>query len=137
LQAGREILRKSPDPRKYGPYGPIHIDGFPVPRGVPIPRVIRKLRPHATLINFNGYVVVQMQGGIGDFGVKIYPEGFSRPSRYFRFGNRELLSGLWYFDDRYNHDREYNKRIDALMQEGKWEDPDKSTADQQQHRRVG
>ncbi|UCF16504.1 MAG: hypothetical protein JSW59_03410 [Phycisphaerales bacterium] len=103
-EAGREILRKGPEPRKYRPIGPIHIDGFPVPRGVPIPRVIRKLRPHAVLINFNGYVVLHMQEGLANFGVKIYPEGFSRPSRHFRYGNRELLPGLWYYDHRYRSD---------------------------------
>ncbi|MHC4354354.1 MAG: hypothetical protein ACYS0H_16760 [Planctomycetota bacterium] len=37
LKAGREILSNGPDPKKYRPFGPIHIDGFPVPRGVPIP----------------------------------------------------------------------------------------------------
>ena len=98
--------------------GPIHIDGFPVPRGVPIPMVIHKLRPHACLINFNGYVILQMQGSIGDFVVKIYPEGFSRPSRYFRYGKRELLAGLWYYDYGYSHDLQYNKRIDKIIREG-------------------
>jgi len=124
LEAGREILSKGPkDPMKYRPRGPIHIDGFPVPRGVPIPRVIRKLRPHACLINFNGYVVLHMHEGLATFGVKIYPEGFSRSRRYFSYGNRELLPGLWYYDGKYNHDPEYNERIDKIMQEGKWEEP--------------
>ena len=135
LQAGRQILRQGPkDPMNYRPYGPIHIDGFPVPRGVPIPKVIRKLRPHACLINFNGHVVVQMQGGIADFGVKIYPEGFSRPSRYFKYGNKELLPGLWYYDYRYSHDPEYNKRIDEIMQTGRWPEPNKESRTQETER---
>lgn len=71
LQAGREILSNGPDPKKYRPYGPIHIDGFPVPRGVPIPRIIWRLRPHAVLINFNGYLVLHMTEGIANYGVKI------------------------------------------------------------------
>ena len=125
LKAGREILSNGPDPRKYRPFGPIHIDGFPVPRGVPIPRVIRKLRPHAVLINFNGYLVLHMREGIENYGVKVYPEGFKTPGDPFRYGHRELLPGLWYYDYRYRHDPQYNKRIDALMQEGKWEDSDK------------
>lgn len=124
LAAGREILRLGPnDPMKYMPRGPIHIDGFAVPRGVPIPRVIRKLRPHACLINFNGYVVLQMQEGLTTFGVKIYPEGFKTPRRYFKPGNRELLRGLWYYDYRYRRDPAYNKKIDEIIQTGKWPEP--------------
>jgi len=74
-------------------------------------------------LNFNGYVVLHMHEGLATFGVKIYPEGFSRPRRYFSYGNRELLPGLWYYDGKYNHDPEYNERIDKIMQEGKWEEP--------------
>ncbi len=126
LKAGREILRQGPkDPWNYRPLGPVHIDGFPVPGGVRIPKVIRKLRPHATLINFNGFVVLRMEWGVAGFGVKIYPEGFSRPRRDFRYGNRELLPGLWYFDDRYNNDPEYNRRIDEIIQKGRWEESNK------------
>ncbi|MHC4464560.1 MAG: hypothetical protein ACYTEK_26605 [Planctomycetota bacterium] len=124
LMAGREILRQGPkDPMNYQYLGPMHIDGFPVPRGVRIPKIIRKLRPHASLINFNGFVVLQMRGGIGDFGVRIYPEGFSAPRRYFQHGNRELLSGLWYYDYEYSHNPEYDKRIDQIIQTGRWEEP--------------
>ena len=117
LEAGREILKNGPDPSKYRPFGPIHIDGFPVPGGVPIPRVIRKLRPHAVLINFNGYVVLHMQEGLANYGVKIYPEGFEKP-RYplFRYGNRELLPGLWYYDHRYRQDPAYNEKISEILQ---------------------
>jgi len=62
LKAGRQILSQGPkDPMNYRYYRPQHIDGFPVPRGVRIPKVIRKLKPHASLINRNGYVVLQMQ----------------------------------------------------------------------------
>ena len=123
LQAGREILSNGPDPKNYRPYGPIHIDGFPVPRGVPIPRVIWRLRPHAVLINFNGYLVLHMTEGMANYGVKIYPEGFKAPGDRFRYGHRELLPGLWYYDDRYRRDPAYNQKIDAIIQTGKWPEP--------------
>jgi hypothetical protein len=124
LKAGREILRQGPkDPMNYRYFGPMHIDGFPVPRAVCIPKVIRKLRPHASLINFNGYVVLQMQGGMADFGVKIYPEGFREPRGYFEYGNRELLPGLWYYDYEYSDNPEYDKRIDEIIKKGRWEEP--------------
>ncbi len=124
LKAGRQILSQGPkDPMNYRYYGPMHIDGFPVPRRVRIPKVIRKLRPHAILINFNGYVVLQMQGGIADFGVRIYPEGFKEPHRYFIYGDRELLPGLWYYDENYNYYTEYDKIVDEIIKNGKWEEP--------------
>jgi len=119
LKAGREILSKGPDPKKYRPFGPIHIDGFSVPRGVPIPRVIRKLRPHAVLINFNGYVVLHMTEGIENYGVKIYPDGFKTPRAPFRYGHRELLPGLWYYDYRCRRNPSYNKKIDEIVQTGR------------------
>ena len=125
LKAGREILRQGPkDPMNYRPRGPIHILGFPVPRGVRIPKVVRKLRPHATLINFDGYVVLQMEEGIMGFGVKIYPEGYKKPpNRYYGYGNRELLPGLWYYDDKYGQIPGYGKKIDEVIETGKWEEP--------------
>jgi hypothetical protein len=120
LKAGRDILKQGPkDPWNYRPLGPIHINGFPVPSGVRIPKIIRKLRPYATLINFYGYVVVQMKEGVVGFGVKIYPEGFKEPHRDFEYGNRELLPGLWYFDDEYSHDPEYDKKIDEIIKKGR------------------
>lgn len=128
LKAGREILSQGPkDLKNYRYFGPMHINGFPVPRGVPIPKVIRKLRPYATLINFNGFIVVQMEEGLVGFGVKIYPEGFKEPHRDFEYGNKELLPGLWYFDEKYDADPQYDRKIDTIIQQGRWEEPNNTT----------
>ena len=125
LKAGREILRQGPkDPWNYPFIGIQHIDGFPVPREVPIPKVVHQLRPHANLINRNGYFVLQMEETAKGFGVKIYPEGFKTPRYYgFKYGNRELIPGLWYYDDEYDLIPEYNNTIDYIIQKGKWPDP--------------
>ncbi|MBN1805268.1 MAG: hypothetical protein JW837_08465 [Sedimentisphaerales bacterium] len=59
LEAGRDILRQGPrNPKAYR--GPMSIDGFPVPGYVRIPKVIKRLGPRASLINFAGYVILQM-----------------------------------------------------------------------------
>jgi hypothetical protein len=127
LKAGRQILSQGPkDPMNYRYYGPQHIEGFPAPRGVPIPKVIRRLRPHANLINRSGYVVLQMQGGSTDFGVRIYPEGFKGYRYYFTSGNRELLPGLEYYDYKYDYIPEYDKIIDEIIKNGKWEEPNQT-----------
>jgi hypothetical protein len=131
LKAGRQILIQGPkDPMNYRYYGPQHIEGFPVPRGVRIPKVIRKLRPHASLINRNGYVVLQMQGDLTDFGVRIYPEGFKGRRYYFTSGNRELLPGLEYYDYKYDRIPEYDKIIDEIIKNGKWEEPNQTDRSQ-------
>jgi len=126
LKAGRQILSQGPkDTMNYRYYGIIYLGGFPVPRGVRIPKVIRKLRTYDTRINFTGYLFLEMQGGVTGFGVRIYPEGFKAPSRYFSYGDRELLPGLEYYDYKYNRIPEYDKRIDEIIKKGKWEEPDK------------
>lgn len=126
LKAGRQILSQGPkDTMNYRYYGIIYLSGFSVPRGVRIPKVIRKLRTYATSINFTGYLFLEMQGGVTGFGVRIYPEDFKAPSRYFSYGDRELLPGLEYYDYKYNRIPEYDKRIDEIIKKGKWEEPDK------------
>lgn len=124
LVAGREVLQQAPKDIMVRPSVPYHIDGFPVPRSVRIPKAIRKLRPHATLINFNRFLVLQMQTGFGDFGVRIYPEGFKAPDpRYFRYGSRLLIPGLWYYDREYEDRPVYQKWIDQIIQTGRWSEP--------------
>lgn len=126
LKAGREILRQSPDPRRYMPVGPFHVLGFPVPRYVHIPKVVHQLRPHAIYINFDGYTVLQMEEGVTGYGLKIYPEGFKIKRRDFQYVNRELFPGLWYFDEKYERNPEYGKTIDYIIQNGKWPDPNQT-----------
>lgn len=127
LKAGREILRQGPKDLKHYIYlGPMHINGFPVPRGIPIPKVIRRLKPYGTFMNFNGYIVVQMKEGVIGFGVKIYPEGFKPPSLPFEYGNKELLPGLWYCDERYDTDPEYDKKVDMVILKGTWDEPNQA-----------
>ena len=62
---------------------------------------------------------MEMHGGMDHFGVRIYPEDFNEPDRYFKYVDRELLPGLWYYDDGYIHNPEYDKRIDTLIEENK------------------
>jgi hypothetical protein len=124
LEAGREILSQGPkDLKNYRYYGPMHIDGFPVPRNVRIPKVVKKLRPHAVLINYSGYVVLQMQGSTSDFGVRIYPENFKGKTHYFTPGKKELLPGLEYYDYKYRHIPQYDKVLDYVIQNKKWIEP--------------
>ena len=48
-----------------------------------------------------------------------YTEDFKEPWPNFKFGDKELLPGLWYYDDLYQGDRKYDERIQALLKKRK------------------
>jgi len=116
LDAGRQVLRQAPiesqteDGRK--PSG--HL---PVPKAVEIPKAIRRLKPHGLFVDYDGYVTMEMHGGMDHFGIRIYPADFNEPEPNFFYGHRKLVEGLWYYDDGYLHNPEYDKRIDAIIEE--------------------
>ncbi len=119
LNAGREILSQVPKDRlNPRPGGPRILGEFGVPEGVQIPQAIRDLKC-GCLISYDGYVTLEMHGGMDHFGVRIYPEDYKEPDRYFKYGDRELLTGLWYYDDGYVNNPEYDKRISKLIDEHK------------------
>jgi len=113
LEAGREVLSQvhiEPDPDGIGRLG-----AFSVPKGVKIPKAIRKLRPRGLCVTYDGCLVIAMSSAIDHFGVRIYPEGFQPPEPGFRYGDRKLLDGLWYYDEGYRHNPRYDEQIDALL----------------------
>ena len=84
------------------------------------PKPILELAPTYVYIDENdsGRVMVEMHGGFDHFGVEAYAEDYKKPS-YFEYREKELLPGLWYYDDGYIHNPEYDKRIDTLIEENK------------------
>ena len=123
LKAGREILSKIPKDRLNNPYadGSTFSGSLNVPKEIQIPQAIKDLKSSYVVryvvydSHLSIFLLLQMHWGMDHFGVKIYPEDFKKPDDYFEYGNRELLPGLWYYDDRYLHNPEYDKRIDELM----------------------
>jgi len=120
LKAGREILNQIPKDRlNPRPDGIRHLGDIGVPNGVQIPRAIQDLKPCGCLISLDGYLTLEMHGGMDHFGVRIYPVDYKEPERNFKYDNRELLPGLWYYDDGYYYNPEYDKRISKLIDEHK------------------
>jgi len=122
LKAGREILSQVPkDILNPQPNGIRHIGDIGLPSGVDIPQAIRDLKPRGCLVSLDGYLTLEMHGGMDHFGVQIYPEDFKEPEELgsnFKYGDRELLPGLWYYDEGYLYGpEEYDKRIDELIEE--------------------
>ena len=87
---------------------------YMVPEESQLPEVIRALRPRIVGCNKDGVVLIEMYTGWWPLGVCAYPDGYRKPS-YAR-GDRELLEGLWYYEDGYRVDpNACDKMIDELL----------------------
>lgn len=129
LKAGREILSHFPKDRLLlnpPPDEIRHLDilKFVLPKEVQIPQAILDLKPYVCLISHDGYLTVEMHGGwdhikreMSHFGVNIYPEDFKESDRNFKYGDRELIPGLWYYDEGYLRNPEFDEIIQKLIEE--------------------
>jgi len=115
-EAGRQTLRQvSMGNTKPGRYK-VRCDPH-LPKGLRFPEPILGLSPRAVTIR-DEYMIIEMHGAMWHFGVFVYPEDFTEPYSGFDYGDRKLLEGLWYYDDEYVHDPEYDKVIEAMLQRG-------------------
>lgn len=78
-----------------------------------LPEPIPSLRPHHVAVYRDGRVRIEMYTGWSPLGVYASPTGHEKLS--VKYGQRRLLEGLWYYDDGYRFDPEYDRRIDALL----------------------
>ena len=123
LNAGREILSKANV--EYEIINGIRTDRFhDLPKDVEVPKVIRRLTliglPGIHIHNYGYIRIVVGKNRDNLFGVHIYPEDFKEPYVNYGYGNKELMSGLWYFDIGYVEDPEYDKVIDSIIKNGKF-----------------
>jgi hypothetical protein len=66
-----------------------------------------------------------MLGPIGHFGLQACPEADQNRSGA-EYDNKELVPGLWHYEDGYDEDAEYEKIIEALRpkrQQAYWDQP--------------
>jgi hypothetical protein len=85
-----------------------------------LPKPILDLEPSAVFTpNPIEYIRLEMAGGANHFRVRAYPENFQKPFANFEYGDKELIPGLWYYDDGYHQNPEYGKKIEDLMQKHK------------------
>ena len=85
------------------------------------PQVILDLRPKYVYIDENDSrrVSIPIFGGFDHFGVTAYTEDYMESGPKHKYGDRELIPGLWYYDDGYLDDPEYDKKIDKLIEKHK------------------
>lgn len=118
LKACRELSRRvAAEDLKSGTYR-IRTDRDPAISQFPQP--ILDLKPNYVYIDENdsGRVMLEMHGGFAHFGVLAYTEDYKKPS-WSEYGDKELIPGLWYYDDGYNENPKYDKTIETLRPKGK------------------
>ena len=99
-----------------------------IPKDVKLPKYIRKLK--LRLFGLSGNIKIfddhclKISFGnrsSGNFGVLIYPKDFNEPHKYFYYGDKELLPGLWYFDDGYDEfGSVYKGKIENMVRKNKY-----------------
>ncbi len=109
LDACRELTRQVRSGQlEAGVYGAPEMLRFPEP--------IPTLRPKFVTLDRDGVVMIEMGFGMWPLGVQTYPEDYPKYPPPFRYGDRELVKGLWYYEDGYSlHPKEYDRRIDQLL----------------------
>jgi hypothetical protein len=63
------------------------------------PQIILHLKPSYVTISENGTILIELLGGLGHVGVIAYPKDFKPPYKDFKYGDKELVPGLWYYED--------------------------------------
>lgn len=89
----------------------------PHPEVSQFPQLILDLDPMFIETASDGRVGVGMLGGFHHYGVTAYPENYEKPSQSFKFGDKKIIDGLWYYEDGYNP--RYDRKINALIKKGK------------------
>lgn len=88
----------------------------PDPQVDKFPKIILDVDPTYLEITNDGVVILELFGGLDHFGVYAYPEYFDGPFDDYEYGDRKLIDGLWYYDDGYYNNPEYDKTIEALLE---------------------
>lgn len=101
--------------------GQYYIRTHPERQAEHFPKVILDLSPVHVYIDENdsGRVMLPMAAGLDHFGVTAYTEDYMKSNPKQKYGDRELIPGLWYYDDGYLDDPEYEKKIYKLIKEHK------------------
>ncbi len=89
------------------------------PEVATFPKFLLDLNPSGIIVGDDGRICVAMAGGLDHFGLVAFPEGYRIPNRPDSPPDaKELIPGLWYYDDGYREYREmgkdYDKHLEAL-----------------------
>lgn len=93
----------------------------PDPEALRFPQPILDLEATRVVINNDGRVAVELGGSLHHFGVFAYPEDYEYEEPLSRYGDKDLILGLWYYNDGYHERPGFGDDIDALIENGKRE----------------
>lgn len=124
LEAGREVLSKAQIDEVMW-MGDHKQTFYKLPKDIKIPKIIRRLSlfgsPIVRVSDDYYALSIAINNRVSCVGVTIYPKDFNEPENKFNNDNKELLPGLWYFDEEYNYDPNgYDKVINSIMKTGKY-----------------
>ena len=119
LEACREISRMFADGELKKHQYQVRDYPDPDPAISSFPQVILDLEPSYINLIPKGRVTLELCGGFDHFGVYAFTEDFKPPFSDYHYGDRELVPGLWYYDDGYENNPEYDKTIEAFIQKKK------------------
>ena len=71
------------------------------------------------LVHGNGGATIKMGDTFRHFGVHALSKDYEEHHPNATCGNCELVRGLWYYDDRYNRDKNYHKVVERLLRKNK------------------
>jgi len=116
LEACRKLSREIDQGNLAAP-GRYMVQRKPDPEVSRFPQLILDLEPMFVETEIDGRIKVGMMGGIHHYGVTAYPENYKEVSPGFKYGDKKIIDGLWYYEDGYNP--EYDKWIEALLRKRK------------------
>jgi hypothetical protein len=102
LEACRELSKRvALGTMKPGQY---NIRLKPDPEVARFPKEIINLEPTYVIVASSGVVTIELHGGFLHYGVIAYPPDYEKPSHVFKYGDKELIDGLWYYDEDYEEE---------------------------------
>ena len=115
LEACRRLSREIGQGNLVAP-GRYMVWRHPDPEVAQFPQAILDLEPMFVETRTDGRIVVGMMGGIHHYGVTAYPENYEKPRDDFKFGDKKIIDGLWYYEDGYNP--RYDKWVEKQLRKG-------------------
>ncbi len=104
-ELSKQVLTENPDIEYYMIVPDSVLSKYPV---------IRDIGARLVRVNSSGIVTIPMGSTMWHFGIYAYPEGLNlHPSSH---EDKELIPGLWYYDDRYGRYEDYDEGIERLLQ---------------------
>jgi hypothetical protein len=117
LEAGRELSKRvQTGELKPGDY---QFRFKPNPEITSFPKAILDMHPAYIYINDDGAMKIELLGSMGHFGINVYPKDYNPFSSKYKFGDIELIPGLWYYDERINNSSWYYNKLSNMIEKAK------------------